>query len=127
MAGPALGGGHGVQQGKYGLISDNILSMNVVLANGSTLRVSETDNSDLWWAMRGAGHNFGVVTSFEMRIYPKETETYFYRSYLFKGDALESLFESLNNFHNNGTLTSRMVGAFGVYGINPEVSDIEVR
>ncbi|KAH6651426.1 hypothetical protein BKA67DRAFT_679642 [Truncatella angustata] len=73
--------------------------------------------------MRGAGHNFGVVTSFEMKIYPATVLTYYYRSYIFTGDVLEDLFEKLNAFHGNGTLTNQMVGSFGVYAINPDVGN----
>ena len=126
MVGPALGGGHGVQQGVYGLISDSVINMNVVLANGTAITVSETSHADLWWAMRGAGHNFGIVTSFEMKIYPANIKTYFHRTYVFRGDMLEPLFEELNKFHNNGTLTSQMIGAFGVYTMLPDVSETEV-
>ena len=60
----------------YGLISDNFVSLNVILANGSAIMVNEMNNSDLWWAMRGAGHNFGIVTSFELNVYPGEIQTW---------------------------------------------------
>ena len=60
----------------YGLISDNLVSLNVVLANGSAIMVNETNNPDLWWATRGAGHNFGIVTRFEFNIYPAEIQTW---------------------------------------------------
>src|SRR5690242_11530578 len=59
--GPALGGGHGWLQGHHGLIADQFLSMNIVLANGDLKTIDS--KSDLWWAMQGAGHNFGIVTS----------------------------------------------------------------
>lgn len=49
MMGPGLGGGHGRYQGLYGLISDNLINMNVVLADGSAVRVNATSNPDLWW------------------------------------------------------------------------------
>lgn len=126
MVGPAFGGGHGVQQGVHGLISDNVIKMNVVLANGTAITVSESSHTDLWWAMRGAGHNFGILTSFEMKIYPVTVESYFYRNYFFTGDVLEPFFEELNNFLNNGTLTNRMVGAFAIYTMQTNVSETEV-
>ena len=126
MIGPALGGGHGVQQGAYGLIADNIISMNVVLADGTAITVSETSHSDLWWAMRGAGHNFGIVTSLTMKIYPATVQSYYYRNYIFRGDVVESLFVKLNEFHNKGALPSRWGGSFGVYAIEPSVSKTEV-
>lgn len=65
----ALGGGHGMLQGKYGLMSDQVLAMEVVLANGAMVTVSETAHEELFWAMRGAGHNFGVVTAMEYKVY----------------------------------------------------------
>jgi FAD/FMN-containing dehydrogenase len=69
MIGPMLGGGHGVLQGHYGLLADNLISARVVLANGSIVTVSSSSHPDLFWAIRGAGHNFGIVTGFEYRIY----------------------------------------------------------
>lgn len=63
MLSPILGGGHGWLQGRYGLASDNLVSANMVLADGTTTTVSSENNSDLFWAARGAGHNIGIVTS----------------------------------------------------------------
>tara|TARA_R110002003_G_scaffold96_10_gene7481 strand:+ start:23133 stop:24065 length:933 start_codon:yes stop_codon:yes gene_type:complete len=65
----ALGGGHGLLQGRYGLLSDQILALNVVLANATAIKVSNTSHPDLFWAMQGAGHNFGIVTSLDYKIY----------------------------------------------------------
>lgn len=65
----ALGGGVGILQGRYGLASDQIIALNVVLANGTAINVSRYSHPDLFWAMRGAGHNFGIVTSMDYRIY----------------------------------------------------------
>lgn len=76
--------------------------------------------------MRGAGHNFGIVTSIEMKIYPAKVKSYYYRNYVFKGKVLEPLFQEVNKLHANGTLTSRMIGSFGVYAANPEISKTEV-
>ncbi|KAI5778474.1 hypothetical protein EDC01DRAFT_346459 [Geopyxis carbonaria] len=69
IAGLALGGGHGKGQGLYGLVSDNLLSADVVLADGSTLTVSATQHADLFWALRGAGHSFGVVTRMVLQLH----------------------------------------------------------
>lgn len=99
--------------------------MNVVLANGTEISVSKSENSDLWWAMRGAGHNFGIVTSFEANIYP-DNKTYYYRTYEFSGDKLESLFKEMNDFYNNGTLSTNWLGAWGVYTVVSNVSATEV-
>lgn len=69
MTSIALGGGHGFLQGRYGLVSDQILSLDVVLANGTAIVVSDTSHPDLFWAMQGAGHNFGIVTSMKYKVY----------------------------------------------------------
>ncbi|KAI0013975.1 hypothetical protein F4779DRAFT_625066 [Xylariaceae sp. FL0662B] len=124
ILGPALGGGHGNQQGVHGLTSDGLVSMDVVLANGTGITVSNSSHPDLWWAMRGAGHNFGIVTSFEAKIYP-DNKTYYYRTYEFSGDKLEPLYEELNKFHNNGTLSTKWFGTWGVYTVDTTVNETE--
>ncbi|KAL4763198.1 FAD-binding oxidoreductase [Aspergillus foveolatus] len=101
VMGPGLGGAHGRLGGLYGMISDNILQLNVVLGKGTAITVSSTSHPDLFWAMRGAGHNFGIVTSFESKIYPRGPETWHYHNYVWAGEHLEVLFRALNALHRN--------------------------
>jgi len=70
IAGLTLGGGLGYLMGKFGAVCDNLLSVEIVTADGELLTASPEQNADLFWAVRGAGANFGVVTQFRYRLHP---------------------------------------------------------
>jgi FAD/FMN-containing dehydrogenase len=69
IAGLTLGGGHGFLMRKYGLACDNLLSVDVVTAEGNLLTTSADEHAELFWGLRGGGGNFGVATSFEYRLH----------------------------------------------------------
>src|SRR3972149_8956754 len=73
IAGLSLGGGVGHLTRKAGLSCDNLISPDMVTANGELVRASATENEDLYWALRGGGGHFGVVTSFEFKLHPVST------------------------------------------------------
>jgi len=77
IAGLCLHGGMGWLTRKYGLTLDNLLSVDIVTADGQLRRANESENEDLFWAVRGGGGNFGIVTSFEFRAYPIPEQVWF--------------------------------------------------
>lgn len=125
--GPALGGGHSRYEGLYGMVMDNIIHYNVVLANGTELGVNATSHPDLLWALKGAGHNFAIVTSFVKEIYPGEN--WYLHTYTWTQDKLETVFEELNKFAKsaNGTTPPKMGVNYGAMIMNPNISTTEVR
>jgi FAD/FMN-containing dehydrogenase len=69
IGGLTLGGGVGFLTGAHGLAVDNLVAARIVLANGEIVRTSDGENSDLFWAIRGGGPNFGIVTEFTYRVH----------------------------------------------------------
>jgi FAD/FMN-containing dehydrogenase len=115
VGGLTLGGGIGWMVRKYGFAIDDLTGVEIVLANGSVVRASETENADLFWGLRGGGGNFGVVTTFDFRAHPQgkivaSTITY-------AADDLSSIITGWRNHMRSATedLTSFMtlMPAFG--------------
>ncbi|KAK6073257.1 FAD-dependent oxygenase [Seiridium cupressi] len=103
LVGPLLGGRYGYLQGFYGLISDNLISARLVLGNGDAISVSAKENPDLFWALQGAGHNFGITTQVETRIYDVPSDNWAYAQFMFTHDKVEDVFAQLNNWTMDGT------------------------
>ena len=70
VAGLTMGGGEGLLMSKYGATCDNLLSAQVVTVDGRRIEASQDANPDLFWAIRGGGGNFGVVTALSYRLHP---------------------------------------------------------
>jgi FAD/FMN-containing dehydrogenase len=110
VIGPLLGGGHGILQGRYGLAADNIVSARLVLGNGTAIDVSESSNPELFWAVRGAGHNFGVVSSFEMKTYDvPEDDQWTFLDFVYTWDQLEEVLDVVNAFTEEGAHPEELV------------------
>ncbi|MCL4298870.1 MAG: FAD-binding oxidoreductase [Anaerolineae bacterium] len=73
VVGYTLGGGYGWLGRKYGLATDSVRFFELVTADGRLLRASETENSDLFWGLRGGGGSFGIITGMEIKLYPVST------------------------------------------------------
>ena len=97
VLGAALGGGYSRLQGTYGLGIDNFKSMNLVTPEGELIHVTPK-KKDLWFALRGAGANFGIVTSATLKTYPvpKEQSGAWLGPLIFKEDKIEAIVETMN-------------------------------
>ncbi|UKZ81241.1 hypothetical protein TrVFT333_009013 [Trichoderma virens FT-333] len=95
IGGLTLGGGLGWLTGLYGTVVDNLVSAKVVIADGSLLTASENENTDLFWAIRGAGHNFGVTVEFTLQGHDQTNEVYA-GGVVFTPDKLIAIIDTLN-------------------------------
>jgi hypothetical protein len=111
VGGLTLGGGYGYLTGKHGLTIDNLLSVEVVLASGEVVTASKSENEDLFWAIRGAGQNFGVVTKFTFQGYPQENPV-FAGPLVFPPTALPKIVEFMNKFHETNDGNQALLVAF---------------
>ncbi|KAK6508890.1 hypothetical protein TWF481_003657 [Arthrobotrys musiformis] len=91
-----LGGGLGRLMGEYGLAIDNLLSVDLVTADGNTITAT-ANNGDLWWALRGAGHNFGIVTSYIVKGHSWiNSGTHWSGNLVFTGDQVEAVTKAID-------------------------------
>ncbi|KAI0517504.1 FAD binding domain-containing protein [Xylaria bambusicola] len=114
IGGHALHGGFGLSSHTHGLALDWIIGLNVVLANGTLVHTSATENSDLFWGMLGAGSNFGVVTSFELNTFaPPANLTWFVVNLPLKKETAVAALEALEDYTINtmpAELNMRIMG-----------------
>lgn len=101
VLGVSLGAGIGRLQGKYGYLNDNMVSIRLLLANGTIIEASEDSNQDLFWAVRGAGHNFGIALEATYKVYPQRNNgKHFVIDWEFEVDQVDGIFEALNAISN---------------------------
>lgn len=106
VGGLTLGGGYGALSGERGLVIDNMLAATVVLANGDIVTASKTSNPDLFWALLGAGQNFGVTTEFVLQGYPQQDVYIGSLLYAPTPDNIRSVVEHVNDLFDS-TKTGR--------------------
>ncbi|MEF8800921.1 MAG: FAD-binding oxidoreductase [Halapricum sp.] len=108
VAGLTLGGGVGWLSPKYGLTCDNLLSADVVTADGQLVHASETENPDLFWALRGGGGNFGIVTSFEFQLHEVGPEI-FAGSLIYPFEATQQVVRQYRDFMSDAPRDVRLL------------------
>ena len=117
VAGLTLGGGMGWMRRKYGTSSENLVSVDIVMADGRLLTASEDENSDLFWALRGGGGGLGVVTSFEFRAYPIGPQLFFC-AVLYPLSKSREVLRSFREYAEGAPDEMNVLGAFGTVPAN---------
>jgi FAD/FMN-containing dehydrogenase len=119
IAGLTLGGGLGWLRNKYGLSCDNLLEAEVVTADDRLLHASKAENPDLFWAIRGGGGNFGIVTSFTYQLHPVGPEVWL-TAVFYDGEQME---DALRFFRDSCKTAPDEVSLLASCGIFPPVED----
>jgi FAD/FMN-containing dehydrogenase len=120
IAGLTLGGGMGWLRRKYGLTVDNLLSAEVVLADGSIVRADTKQHADLFWALRGGGGNFGVVTEFEFHAHPVGPQVPVGFTFI----PAEEAERGLRFFREHMRAVPDELSSFAIFGEVPPMDDI---
>lgn len=97
VGGLIVGGGHGYLTAQHGLTIDNLVTIQVVMADGTVLEANDTENADLFWVIRGAGAQFGIVTRFVSRVHKQGPV--WSGALVFPADKLPQIVEASNDFH----------------------------
>jgi FAD/FMN-containing dehydrogenase len=124
VGGLTLGGGNGWLESVYGTACDNLMSVEVVTADGESARSNANERPDLYWAMRGAGANFGVATALEYRLYP--VTTIMFGSLEYRPAQVRDVLRSLRGYAPNApdelVLFVDVPGQFGASGMELTVA-----
>ena len=111
--------------GLHGLVADNIISAKLVIADGSLVEVSATQHPDLYWAVRGAGHNFGVVVEMKYRIHdPLDADNWTHAAFVYGDDKLEQVFAFVERFRS---IQPPELTIFTSFVANPNNSSVQCR
>lgn len=119
--GPLLGGGHSVLQGAYGFAADNLVSAKVALHDGTVVTASATENEDLFWGLRGAGHNLGIVLEFEIKAYDIHPDPWTFMTFVYEADKIEEYFKAWNDLEDT-IADPGLVVLNGYYRNLPEIN-----
>lgn len=124
---PMLGGGHGWLQGRYGKATDQLISARLILANGTAIHVSGNENKDLFWGIRGAGVNFGIVTRVKVKIYDREPtqDHWTATSFIFTHEKMEAVFTIANEWLEASDRPAELAH-YGIFAHNPDVDSVNV-
>lgn len=107
-------------QARHGFAVDNLVSARVVLANGTAVTASSTSHPDLFWAMKGAGHNFGIVTSLQVNVYEIRQNWTAY-AFIYSSKQLEAVLDVVDKVDGNATRPANLV----VYGVITRIPNFD--
>ncbi|KAF1977347.1 hypothetical protein BU23DRAFT_564869 [Bimuria novae-zelandiae CBS 107.79] len=107
-------------QARHGLAVDGLVSARVVLANGTAVTASSTSHPDLFWALKGAGHNFGILTSLQLKVYDIQSN-WTVHAFIYSTDKLEAVLDVVNAVDGNATRPVNLV----IAGVSLRILDID--